>query len=126
MKLTLAEIAKSKWSLAGLASAIVILPNIGKGLDAVGYLIQTPSVAYAAKQTAEKVDEQFERYIERQDAVAEALNSYVQQQQRQQLPMTAPAPEARQITEEDDTGCWTCWGYGREDCFQNQRWERCP
>lgn len=125
MKLTLSDLAKSKWSIAGLISAIVILPNLGKGLTALSWLVGAPAAAYAGKETAEHVDERFERYIESQDAVTQALNNYVQHQAQQQLPMDPPAPEAQWWTAEDAKGCWECWGYSLDDCDRNQRWARC-
>src|SRR3990167_2303791 len=81
---------------SGVVAALLVLPNLGKGIDAVVYLAQTPAVAYAAKQTAEQVDDHFQRYLEKQEAVANALNAYVQQQQQQQRP--PPVPDEDQLT----------------------------
>ena len=83
--------------LGGVISALIILPNLGRGLEVLAYVVNTPSIAYAAKSTAEDVDDKFQQYLAKQDAVAEALNKYVgQQQQQQQMPtpmQTLPLPQ---------------------------------
>jgi len=82
---------------SGVVAALLVLPNLGKGIDAVVYLAQTPAVAYAAKQTAEQVDDHFQRYLEKQEAVANALNAYVAQQQQQQQ-RRPPVPDTDEPT----------------------------
>ena len=67
---------------SGVISLLLVLPNLGKGLQSVAYVTQAVPIAYAAKETAEQVDDKFQRYLERQDAVADALNKYVTQQQQ--------------------------------------------
>ena len=61
---------------------------------------------------------------------AAAIQGYtraIQEQQQQQYPMNAPAPQAQWLYDKDQQGrCWECWGYSYQDCDVNKRWERCP
>lgn len=133
MKLSLAD-PKVAWSTgAGVFAFLVVLPNVSKGWDTLRYVTDAIPAAHAGKAAAEGVRSDFDRYIDEQrqataadEKVAKALNEYIQQQQQQQLPMNAPAPEVQELREWDAQGCWECFGYSHEDCDRNQRWTRCP
>ena len=111
---------KTVWITAGgIGSLLLILPNLGKGLDSLVYVARVPSVAYAAKAQAETVDDKFNRYLDRQEAYTEALQKVVTQQQAPNRP--APLP----IREQDAHEAWWCCDTTREDCWQRQTWRRC-
>lgn len=105
----------------GVAVLVGALTQIGNGLKAASWLIGVPEAAYAGQEKAKQVDEKFERYLARQDAVAEALNKYVTQQQN------APsAPSTTPIYREwEGDVCWECPSDDRAWCFQEQQWRRC-
>ena len=112
----------------------VALTQTGHFLTGMSWLIQSPAVAYAAKDTAEKVDDQFSRYLEGQQKVADALNAYVGQQKQQQAPANPPAPpkespppEPQQWTEDDPSGvCWECSADTHQECWDKDLWRKCP
>lgn len=104
----------------GLVSALLILPNLGKGLQSVAYVTQAVPVAYAARDTAEEVDAEFQQYLIEQRAYTKALQGYTQQLQRQQqgVPMGP-------VTEWDAQGhCWTC-ATTPEQCWATETWTPC-
>lgn len=99
------------WSLATIAAFLVMLPNLGKGMDFVVHIYRVPEIAYAAQQKAEEVDRQFTQ----QDATAKALQQYIQQQ----------GSQPRNWTEQDSNGnWWVCDAAEYQDCWDEQRWRR--
>ena len=73
--------------VVAIGALCVALTQTGNLLKGVSYLVGVPETAYAARSKAEDVDDKFQQYLAKQDAVAEALNKYVgQQQQQQQMP----------------------------------------
>ena len=100
----------------GVAVLVGALTQIGNGLKVASWLIGVPDAAYAGQAKAAQVDEKFERYLEKQDAVAEALNQYVATQQ-QQTPNAPQRPTWRWTEWEDET-CWGCAAQTREQCWE--------
>ena len=119
--------------LAGgsIISLLLIVPNLGKGLDGVAYLIKVPSIAYAAKDTADGVDHRFDQYIqqqqqaiETQNKIAEAIAGYTQQQQQQQNAMQPLPHHPGPIQEYDPSGVLWCCQTTREQCWDEHTWYR--
>lgn len=111
----------------GVAVLVGALTQIGNGLKAASWLIGVPEAAYAGQATAKKVDEKFERYLEKQDAVAEALNKYVANQQQT---ANAPLRPTWRWQEHDQDGDWCCHEAVYEQCWLKQHdghngWRRC-
>ena len=103
------------WSLAGIAAFLVMLPNLGKGMDFVVHIYRTPEVAFAAYEQAQDTDKRFERYLTQQDATAKALQQYIQQQ----------GSQPRNWTEQDAQGnWWVCDAAEYNECWDDQRWRR--
>lgn len=113
------SVMQSKWTLAGLVAALVALPNLGKGLSALSWLVNSPTVAYAAKGQADDTADQFQQYLAEQRAYTQALNDYTKQMQRQQQ---APALEWWQ----DERGAWWYCAPQQDDCRDNAAWRREP
>ena len=107
--MTVHQVMQSKWTLAGLVAAIVSLPNLGKGLGAVAYLVNTPKVAYAAQSQAEDTASEFQQYLAAQRAYTEALNDYTRQMQERQAPSVIERywdAEAQRYYCDDGTTLW--------------------
>lgn len=120
---------KTAWTVGcGVVAALLILPNLDKGLEVVGKLANLVPTAYAAKATAEQVDEKFERYLERQDAVNQAIQGYTQQLQ-QHVPTAvrgAPPPPGLREWDPQRNLFWCCDLADRNVCFDQQAWRACP
>ena len=115
--------AKDNAGLISVLGGVAVLAASWGGLEKVGWLIGVPAAAYEGKETAEAVEDKFERYLEKQEAYADALNSYVQQQQ--QLPMQQ-APSIQYFQEYDQQGqCWSCNAYSQQQCWDNRLWRLC-
>jgi hypothetical protein len=102
--------------VAGLIGACT---QIGHLWTFANWSAGTPRAAYAGEQTAKQTKDQFERYLEKQDAVADALKDYVANQQQQ-----APAA-ASGVKEWDGAVCWACVLEDREACWDRQLWRHC-
>ena len=81
-----------------IGGACAASTQIGTGLKAVTWLVGVPEVAYAARAKAETVDDQFHEYLAQQDATmkaqqaaADAVNAYIQQQQQPKTIAPVPA-----------------------------------
>ena len=99
----------------GIGAACAASTQIGTSLKAVRWLLGAPEVAYSAQSKAEQVDSQFQQYLAQQDATmkaqqaaANAVNAYIQQQAQQQAPNQEarpmpppPAPRVRTDTMPD-------------------------
>lgn len=130
---------------SGVVAALLILPNLGKGWEAVKYLADAPPTAYAAKGQAEAVQSDFSAYLEAQEQqrkldakLAEQQALYNQRllelqesqqvyQQQQPLNVSAPLlrfPEPEVIEWEDPDGTWWCCD-PRTDCDLMESWWRC-
>lgn len=96
----------------GIIGLLLIVPKLGDGLDAVGYLVGAPATAYAAKATAEEVEDNFDRYLTEQRAYTEALNKIVTQQQapNQMAPEIRRPDPPRWWWVQDSEGNWYCQG----------------
>ncbi len=108
--------------LSVLGGLLVVAAGWGQ-LERISWLIGAPAAAYDGKELAMETKENFERYLERQDAVAEALQAYVAQQQ--QMPMQQ-APALQYFQEYDAQGqCWSCSAYSQQSCWDNRLWRPC-
>lgn len=115
--------AKDNKGLVGVLGGLALLAVSWDHIEKIGYLVGVPRAAYAGQGIAMETKENFERYLERQDAVAEALQAYVQQQQ--QLPNQS-APAIQYFQEYDDQGrCWACSAYSQQQCWDNRLWKPC-
>lgn len=119
---------------SGVLAVLLLLPNLGKGWDALKYAIDAIPTAYAAKQQSAAVQSEFDRYLEsqqqvleKQQAVADAINAYVQQQ----LPpkwLAAPNEQTDTVWREigEDGRCWRCFERDYPDCWEPvNRWVSC-
>lgn len=99
---------------SGVIAALFALPKLGDGLDYARKVLGTTEVAYAAKEQAEQVDDQFQQYLQKQQAYTDALNSYVAQQQQQ-----------RELCQEDENGTvWCCPVLDADACWAQNLWRR--
>ena len=76
------------WTVgSGVVAALLVLPNLGKGWEALKYLADSPPAAYAAKAMSEAVRSDFDRYIEAQTQALqqEQLRLELQQEYNQKL-----------------------------------------
>ena len=120
------KLLKDWWWVVGLiVGAIVVWGNLPQRVAKAEEAIQDLKGWAQEVQGYTRAVQEQRQATTTDEKVAEAINAYVQQQAQQQLPMNAPAPEAQWFTEEDAQGCWECWGYSHEDCWTNQRWQRC-
>jgi homoserine acetyltransferase len=107
----------------GLVGLLITVPKLGDALDYARKVLGTTETAYAAYEQSTEIRSDFDQYLEaqkqaneQQAAVAQAINSYVQQQQQ-----TKGA-----WREEDAAGrCWMCDALNYHDCGADQ-WYRCP
>lgn len=113
---------------AGIISILIILPNLGKGWEAVKYLADAPPTAYAAKEKVEEVDSEFKEYLQAQreatiaqQATTEALKQYIGQQAPNQM-----APHGLREYDATTDILWCCELTDRAACFSQDRWYRCP
>lgn len=146
---------KTEWtrknlSIAGgiVVSSLLILPNLGKGWEALKYVLDSFPTAYAAKTVAGDVRSDFDRYIAQQEEALklekqrnELQEDYnkklldIQQQQapnqvyRPQAPQPVPQPippipappTTIQVQRFQDTyGRWYCWD-GVESTWANEQ-----
>ena len=115
--------------LLAIAALCVGLTQIGHFLKGASWLVQSPAIAYAAKATADKVDEQFDRYLEQQQKVAEALNQYVASQQQQQQTVyanqAAPIQEGIRVWDKEQNLWWCCPYTDTRKCWDEEAWEIC-
>ena len=104
----------------GIGAAMAASTQIGTGLKAVSWLVGVPEIAYAARAKAEDVDEKFQAYLSQQDATAraqqaaaDAVNAYIQQQTKQTPAQSGPSSPRvyRGLTKE-----------GQEYCYDEQGW----
>ena len=95
---------------------------------------EAKKIAVEAKETAASVDGRFDRYIqqqqqaiETQNKIAEAIQGYAAQQQRNQVQQMAPnaPPPTQQFTEEDDQGRWCCVASTYDECWDRTLWRAC-
>lgn len=121
--MTVHQLMQSRWTLAGLVAALVALPNLGKGLGALSWLVNAPTIAYAAKGQADETADQFQQYLAEQRAYTQALQDYTAQMQRQ-LPNQV-VPHGMREWEADGT-CWECDLDDRQACFDEDLWRSCP
>ena len=109
-----------------IGGACAASTQIGTGLKAVTWLMGVPEIAYAAKAKAETVDDQFHEYLAQQDATmkaqqaaADAVNAYIQQQAQQTQPQANQAapispPSSRVyrgLTDENKEYCYDEHGW---------------
>lgn len=112
-------------TVGGVVAALLVLPNLSNGLVGLAKIIRTTEVAYAAKDTADAVDEKFNQYLVQQQAYTQALNAYVAQQQQQSVPNAAyTAPEIREW-DGATNAFWCCPLSDRTTCWDRQLWRRC-
>lgn len=74
---------------AAILAVILIAPRLGDGTKSLTRWLSTTDIAYAAKEKADTVDEQFQEYLTEQRAYTKALNQVVTQQAANQA---APVP----------------------------------
>lgn len=129
--------AKDNAGLLSVLAGIALVAGSFSQLEKIGWLIGVPAAAYQGKETAEKVEDQFDRYLEKQETYTQALQDYTKQiqnqQMQQQMPMqqqrypNQPAPSIQNFIEYDEQGtCWQCQNvYDYYDCWSNNLWHRC-
>ena len=108
---------------SGVMAALLVLPNLGKGLELAAHIINTPTVAYAAKEVADTVQNDFQDYLQEQRAYTKALNDYTEQLQQQQVQQSAPQSNIKEW--QDREGTWWCCNPAVSDCQVNQNWTWC-
>ena len=84
---------------SGVIAALLILPNLGKGWEALKYWVDSVPTAYAGKAQADAVRSDFDRYIDAQqealkleqqrNALQEEYNKKLMELQQQQAPNQA-------------------------------------
>ena len=124
---------KTEWtpknlSIAGgvIVSALLILPNLGKGWEALRYVTDTPPTAYAAKQQGEELQSQFDKYLAAQEKALAQQEGYLKAQQefflqqQQQLPNQAPPRPERSWWQAPDGH----WEYCDWRCDEERNWYR--
>lgn len=122
-KLKLLQQAKDNAGLLSVLGGFALVAASWGQLEKIGWLIGVPAAAYEGKELAMETKDNFERYLERQDAVAEALQAYVAQQQ--QMPMQQ-APALQYFQEYDQQGtCWSCSAYSYDSCWSSNLWRPC-
>ena len=107
-----------------IGGACAASTQIGTGLKAVTWLIGVPETAYAAKAKAETVDDQFHEFLTQQaaaikadQAAADAVNAYIQQQQA-----TPPSNPAVAPTPPYPRGYRGLTDDGKEYCYDANGW----
>lgn len=108
-------------------AALLILPNLGKGWEALKYWIDSVPTAYAGKAKAEEVRSDFDQYIaqrqeelkleKQRNELQENYNKKLLDIQQQQAPNQADTPEVWWAQDED--GAWYCTD-GRESWWPTQ------
>ena len=132
---------------------VLLLPNLGKGLEAVKYVLGIAPAAYAGEAMANAVRSDFDKDIaerreerkleqQRQDLQAQYNQQLLKLQQQQQSNQATPpgipvVPDIPAIPEAEVTGllaplwserdangvCWVCQAMRYEDCWTMDSWE---
>lgn len=118
---------------SGIVAALLILPNLGKGWEALKYWVDSVPTAYAGKAQAEAVRSDFDRYIDAQqealkleqqrNELQEKYNKKLLDIQQQHVPNQA-APRGLQETDADGV-CWICETSDRDACYSQNLWKKC-
>lgn len=147
MKLDVPQVMKDRpvatgITIGSLLVGVVVFMNFLPAMELVVSIKNAPQVAQAAraeageaKAKAEETREWIDAYIADQEkqrtfdrALRERELEYQRQLielQRQQAPNTASQPTWRWQEEDQDGQCWRCDEPDYDDCFTEQRWEKC-